>query len=344
MRHRIFLSALACVALWIGSARAQSPFYQDKTITIVVGFIPGDVYDLFARLIAQYIPRYIPGSPNAIVQNMPGAGSLVAANHLYTVAKPDGLTLGAISPALYFDQLIGRKEVRFDWAKFAWLGTPTLTNRLLYMRSDAPYRSIHDVLKSKEPPKCGATGTGTSEYYVPRLLEESLGAKFNMVTGYPGGGDVDLAVERGEIECRAFSIQAYFAREPFHTWRKTGFVRVLVQTGLRRDPRLPDVPTIYELMDQYQTPEASRRLAKVVMASDSFGRPIVAGPGLPPERAKILREAFGKTVKDPDFLAEAKKKKLEADPATGEELEALAKEVIVQPPEVIERMRKLLGK
>lgn len=344
MRPRYFLITLTCLALWIGSARAQTPFYQGKTVTILVGFIPGDAYDLFARLIAQHIGAHIPGTPNIIVQNMAGAGSMIAGNYVYAVTKPDGLTLGAIGPALYFNQLIGHKEVRFDWAKFTWMGSPTLSDRLLYMRSDAPYKSIHDVLKASTPPKCGATGTGTSEYYVPRLLEETLGTKFQMVTGYPGGGDVDLAVERGEIQCRAFSIQAYFAREPFHTWRKTGFVRILVQTGLRRDARLPDVPTIYELMDQYQTAEASRGLAKLVMASDTFGRPIVAGPGLPSERAKILRDAFAKTVKDPDFLAEAKRKKLEIDPATGEELETLAKEVISQTPDVIERMKKLLGK
>jgi tripartite-type tricarboxylate transporter receptor subunit TctC len=138
-------------------------------------------------------------------------------------------------------------------------------------------------------------------------------------------------------------MSSFFAHEPFHTSRKTGFVRVLVQTGRNRDPKLPDVPTIYELMDHYKTPEGSRRLATVVLAAGALGRPLVGTPGIPEDRVKILREAFVMTVKDPEFLAEVKKRKWELDPVGGEELEALAKEVVAQPPEVIERMKKLLG-
>lgn len=330
--------------LWSSSVEAQAPFYQGKTISIVVGNPAGDVYDLYARVLVQHMPKYIPGSPNFIVQNMPGAGSMIAANYLYSVVKPDGLTIGSIFPALYFDQLVGRKEVKFDWTKFIWLGTPVQSEHQMYMRADAPYKTIEDVRKASEPPKCGATGTASTAYYIPKLMEETLGTKFNIVTGYQGGSDIDLAVERGEVVCRAFTITAFFAREPFHTWRKKGFVRNLIQTGRKRDERLPDVPTIFELMDQYKTPESSRRLATVVLAAGTVGRPIVAPPGFPGDRVKILREAFIKTMKDPEFLAEAKKKKLEIDLVSGEELEALAKEVIAQPPEVVERMKKLLGK
>jgi len=161
--------------------------------------------------------------------------------------------------------------------------------------------------------------------------------------GYQAGADIDLAVERGEVQCRAFTITAFFAREPFTTWRKKGFVRVLLQTGKKRDDRLPDVPTIYQFMDKYKTPEAGRRLATVVLAGGDIGRPIVAPPGLPAEKQTILREAFTKSVQDPQLLEEAKKRRLEMDPANGEELEQLAKEVIDQPPEVVERMKKLLG-
>ena len=344
MSMKRILSALLFVLALDSGLQAQTPFYQGKTITIVVGNPAGDVYDLYARALSQYMGKHIPGNPNIIVQNMAGAGSMIAANYLYSVSKPDGLTIGSIFPALYFDQLVGRKEVKFDWTKFIWLGTPVQSEHQMYMRADAPYKTIEDIRKASEPPKCGATGTASTAYYIPKLMEETLGTKFNIVTGYQGGSDIDLAVERGEVICRAFTITAFFAREPFTTWRKKGFVRHLIQTGRKRDEKLPDVPTIFELMDKYKTPESSRRLATVVLAAGTVGRPIVAPPGLPGDRVKILREAFMKTVKDPEFLVEAKKKKLELDPVSGEELEALAKEVIAQPPEVVERMKKLLGK
>jgi tripartite-type tricarboxylate transporter receptor subunit TctC len=268
---------------------------------------------------------------------------MIAANHVYAVAKPDGLTLGAIGRGLYFDQFVGRKEVRFDWAKFIWIGSPEQSNSLLYMRADTPYRTMEEIRKAEEPPKCGATGTFSTGYFLPKLLEETVGTKFNVVTGYQGGGEIDLAVERGEIQCRAMSIDAFMAREPFHTWRKKGFVRVLIQTGRKGDTRLADIPTIYDLMDRYRTAEAGRRLATIIMASGDFGRPLVAPPGVPSANVKTLREAFRNAMSDPELLAEAKKKKLEADFSAGEELEALAKEVIAQPAEVIERMKKLLG-
>lgn len=342
MKKGAFICSVFCLA-WSSGLQAQTSFFQGKTITIVVGAKAGDAYDLYGRLLAQYMPKYIPGNPNIIVQNMTGAGSIIAANYVYGVAKPDGLTVGAIYPALYFDQLIGRKEIKFDWTKFAWIGSPVTSNYLLYMRADSPYETMADIRKASEPPKCGSTGTGVGGYWLPKLLEEVIGTKFNIVLGYQGGADIDLAVERGEVQCRAFTITAFFAREPFLTWRKKGFVRVLIQTGKKRDDRLPDVPTIYQFMDKDKTPEAGRRLATIVLAGGDIGRPIVAPPGLPVERLTILREAFTKSVRDPQFLEEAKKRGLEMDPANGEELEQLAKEVIDQPPEVVERMKKLLG-
>lgn len=323
---------------------AQAPFYQGKTITIAVGTKAGDVYDLYARLIGEHMAKHIPGNPNIIAQNMPGAAALIAANHVYNVAKPDGLTLGAIYPALYFQQLSKRPEVKFDWTKFIWLGSTVKSNHLLYMRADTPYKSMDDVRKASEAPKCGATGITSTGYYMPKLLEETIGAQFNIVSGYVAGQDIDLAVERGEIQCRAFTITAYFAREPFISWRKNGFVRVLIQTGSKRDERLTDVPTIYEFMDKYKTSEAGRSLAKIVLAAGDFGRPIVAAPGVPADRVKILKEAFNKAIKDPALLADAKKRKLEIDPTSSEEMDALAKEVIAAPPDVVERVKKLLGK
>ena len=168
---------------------------------------------------------------------------------------------------------------------------------------------------------------------MPKLLEDAIGTKFDVVSGYVAGSDIDLAVERGEVQCRAFTINAYFAREPFITWRKKNFVRVLYQTGSKPDPRLKDVPLFNELMDKYKTPENVRRLAKVVVAADEFGRPIVFPPGVPADRVKIIRDAFNKTINDPALLAEAEKRRLDIDPATGEELDALAKEVMTAPPD-----------
>jgi tripartite-type tricarboxylate transporter receptor subunit TctC len=347
MDHKILRVISMLLALFLFTPLPQAradDFYKGKTIKIVVGFLAGDVFDLWARLYAQYMPKHIPGKPDIIVQNMPGAGSIIAANHVYNVGKPDGLTLGSPLPALYFDQLVGRKEVQFDWAKFVWIGSPVQNEHQMYMRTDAPYKTIEDIRKAAVPPKCGTTGTGSTGYYVPKFMEDAIGTKFNIVTGYQGGQDVDLAVERGELQCRAFTIEAFFAREPFHTWRKKGFVRTVVQTGRSRDPKLPDTPTIYELMDQYKTPEATRRLGNVVLAAGALGRPIVGTPGIPAERVAILREAFNKTLNDPEFLAEIERRKYELQPVKGEELEAMAKDVIAQPPDVIERMRKLLGK
>jgi tripartite-type tricarboxylate transporter receptor subunit TctC len=332
------------ILICFAQVHAQAPFYEGKTIRIVVGLPAGDAYDLYARMLAAHMGKYIPGNPNIIVQNMAGASSMITANHVYNIGKPDGLTFGSILPSLYFDQLLRRKEVQFDWAKFVWLGSFERSNNLLYMRADTPFKTIHDVTKASEPPKCGSTGTGSPSYYLIRLLNDAIGTKFDVVTGYQGGQEIDLAVEKGEVQCRAFTITTFFAREPFHTWRKNGFVRVLTQTGKKRDAKLADVPTVNDLMEEYKTPEATRRLATLMLASGDFGRPIIATPGIPPERVKMLREAFAKALKDPALLEEAKKKRLEIDPLTGEEIEALAKEVLATDKEVIGRMEKLLGK
>ena len=173
----IILPTLVLVVLWSSTGSAQTPYYAGKTITIVAGTKAGDVYDLYARMFAQHMPKYIPGNPNIIVQNMAGAGSMIAANFVYNVSNPDGLTIGAIFPALYFDQVVQRPEVKYDLSKFLWLGSPVTSNHLLYMRADSPYRTIDDIRKAKEPPRCGSSGTGTTGFYIPRLLDEVFGHK-----------------------------------------------------------------------------------------------------------------------------------------------------------------------
>lgn len=348
MRQSKLITILALfplIPLSLNPAFAQAPFYQGKTIRIVVGYLAGDSHDQLARTTARFLGRHIPGNPDIIVQNMPGAGSMIAANHVYVVAKPDGLTLGSIAPGLYYAQLTGRKEVQFDWAKFTWIGSPERNGHLLFMRADTPYKTLEDIRKAAEPPRCSATGVGTSGYDVPKLLEDTLGLKFRVITGYPGGAEQDLALERGEVHCRAITIAAFFAREPFLTWHKKGFVRVLVQTARQRNPKIADVPTIFELMDQHKTPDAKRRLATVYLGAGGFGAwPIVSSPGLPADRVKILREAYAKMVKEPELLEEAKKKGWEIKPVSGEDLEALAREVMSQPPEVIDWLKKLFTK
>jgi tripartite-type tricarboxylate transporter receptor subunit TctC len=322
---------------------AESNYFQGKTVRVVVGSSAGGGYDLWARLMAQHIGKHIPGNPVVVVQNMPGAGGAVAANYLYGVAKPDGLTLGAFNPALYFDQLVGRPEVKFDWSKFTWIGSPEQNDILHYIRTDAPFKTIDDLRNTKDPPRCGSTGTGTSGHYIPRLLEETLGIKTTIVSGYQGGAEIDLAVERNEIVCWSPLIATYFGRDPYKRWHKSGFTRVVVQTGAKRDERLKDVPTLNELMQQYKTPESGRRLAKVILTAATLGRPISASPGLPADVTRTLRDAYTQTMRDPELVAEVAKRGWDMQPLTGAELESLSKEVIIQPKEVIEKMKWVLG-
>jgi tripartite-type tricarboxylate transporter receptor subunit TctC len=239
---------------------------------------------------------------------------------------------------------VGRKEAQFDIRRFAWIGSPVREPMIFYIRSDSPHKTIADVKNAKEPPKCGSTGTASSDFILSRMLEDTLPPlKINTVQGYPGGAEIDLAVEKGEVICRGMTASPYFGREPFLTWQKNKFVRVLLYTGDKRDERIPDVPTLNEIFDKEKVPETNRRVAEVILAGESFGRPIVATPGTPPDRVKTLREAFNKAMKDPDLLAEAQKGRMDVDPENGENLAKLANRVLDQPPDVITRVKKILG-
>ncbi len=174
--------AVSVALLWTTNLFAQTPYYQGKTIRLIVGSSAGSTYDGYMRLIAQYWGKHIPGNPAIVGQNMPGAGSQIAANFVYNAAKPDGLTLASVIPALYFNQLAGKKEVQFDWSKFTFIGSPDRSVNLLYVRADTPFKTIHDLRTASTPPKCSATGTGTVGHYFPRLLEETIGAKVSIVT------------------------------------------------------------------------------------------------------------------------------------------------------------------
>ena len=324
------------------SVYAQSaPFFQGKTIRIIVGFTSGGLYDQYARILAHHMPKHIPGNPSIIVQNMPGAGSLTATNYVYSVAKPDGLTLAMPGSGIYLDQMLGRKEATFDVTKLAWIGSVDQRDLLLYMKADAPWKTVDDVLASAEKPKCGATGTSDLTTIMINILEETLGLKFNNVRGYPGGVEIDLAIEKGEIHCRGAGLTTHFAREPYFTWHKNGFDRHIVQTGAIKDPRLLDAPTLLELMDKRKTPAISRHVAKAMLVSATLGRPLIGTPGIPADRIKTLRDAYLKAFKEPEVIDEAKKTNLDLETLAGTEVEKQIREVMKQPKEVIERVKKL---
>jgi tripartite-type tricarboxylate transporter receptor subunit TctC len=325
-----------------GPVNAQpEPFFKGKQITIVVGFTAGGIIDLWARLFSQHLGKYIPGNPSFIVQNVAGGGSMIAANQLYNLAKPDGLTLGMISSGLYFDQLTGVQQVKFDWAKFGWIGSPVRNFEVLAMRSDAPYKSMEDIQKAAQPPRCGTTGTGATGHYFPRFLEQALGGKIQVVLGYPGNRDVEIAMERGEVQCYAITKEA-FLREPGRSWLKRGFIRALVQGGQKRDALFPGTPTIYELMEKHKTPDEIKSFATVLLSPGAIGRPLITPPNVPPERLKILREGYATMIKDPDFLAETRKRDWDVEYIGGEELEATAAKVVMQSPETVERLKRIL--
>lgn len=333
--------ALVLVPLSDAVHGQSAPFYKDKSIRIVVGFSSGGLYDQYARLLARHMGKYIPGQPNFIVQNMPGAGSLTATNYVYSVAKPDGLTLGMLGSGIYLDQLLGRKEATFDVAKLPWIGSIDQRDLVLYMKADAPWKSIEEVMSSKEQPKCGATGTSDLTSIMTSILEETLGVKFQDIRGYPGGVEIDLAIEKGEVHCRGTGITTHFAREPYFTWHKNGFDRHIVQTGSKKDPRLPDAPTLVELMDKRKTPQFSRNVAKVMLLSATLGRPMVTTPGTPADRVNILREAYLKTFADPEVAQEAKKRRLDLQALPGATVEAEIREVMNQPQDIVARVKKL---
>ena len=340
---RITFSILAFLLCLAGPrlGAAQEPYYKGKQIRIIVGLSSGGGYDRAARMLARTIGKYIPGNPDVVVQNMPGASSVTASNYVWGVAKPDGLTLLAPHNNVYLSQLSGQKEVQFDLAKFQWIGSLENDDMMLFARADAPYKSIGDIVKAKEQPKCGSTGVGSSDYVMSKVLEDTIGAKVTHVTGYPGSSEIAIALERGEVSCMGLTIATYFGREPFGTWYKDKYVRFLAQSGRKRDSRIADAPTVYELMDEYKTPATKRRVAEAMLQGGEWARSLMAPPATPADRVAILRAAHEKASKDPDLLAEAKKLRMEITHLRGEHLQSVAKEVMTPPPEVIEQIKKL---
>jgi putative tricarboxylic transport membrane protein len=337
----VFLCLFAWLSAWLALSFAYAqtkPFYEGKTVRVIVG--PSGGYDYWARLLARTMPKYIAGNPSFVVQAMPGAGSVIATNYVYNVAQPDGLTVGMPTQQIYMGEFVGSPEVKFQTRNLLWIGSPDQNPAILYMRADTPYKTIDDVIKSKVPPKCGGTGFESSSIMV--AVEEALGARFELVLGYQGANEVDLAVVRGEVVCRSLGLTAHFSREPFLSWHAKGFDAHLFQTGRKRDPRAGDTPTIYELMDRYKTPEIIRRAVEVLTLGDGFGHPMMAPPNTPADRVKTLREAYAKALRDPELVAAAQKGRWDIEPVSGEELQSLADRIMVQPPAVVDQVKKIL--
>jgi tripartite-type tricarboxylate transporter receptor subunit TctC len=322
-------------------AQVGKPFYEGKTIQLIVSSGTGATTDFTARLVARYLGKYIPGNPNIVVHNMPGGGGLVAANYIYNVSKPDGLAIVAVSRANYMEQMIGRPEVKTDFRKLGWLGSFNKTPMMIACRSDTPYKTIDSLRASKTPPRFGQSGTGSISYVFGRLVEAIFDLKFRNVTGFKSARETDLAMERGEVDCRASS-DLTVIRAPWNKWIKEKFVTFILQQGPEKSPLIPPVPTVYELAPPQAKPTVD--LMGVMLAFTEFDRPFAAPPGMPKERLQILRDAFLKMLKDGEFSAEAEKL-LDWDGSshmTGEQLQKRIETAMNQPAEVIKRIKEIL--
>jgi tripartite-type tricarboxylate transporter receptor subunit TctC len=331
---------LPCFAQKAAAQNAKS-FFEGKTIQIVVASGPGASTDIGARLVGRFLGKHVPGNPGVIVQNMPGAGGLVAANHTYNLAKPDGLTLVAVTRSNYLDQMVGKPEVRFDFRKFSWIGSFNKSPMMIACRSDTAYKSIAAIRAAKTPPRFGQAGTGSISYVFANLVSKALDLRIKNVLGFGSGREIDLGMERGEADCRATS-DVTVIRTPWDRWVKENWVTFVLQQGPQKSRLLPPVPTVAELAAPDAKPYVS--LMDVMLAYTEFDRPYGAPPGMPKERLEILRQSFERTLKDPDFVAEAKKL-LDWDGTTflsGEDLRKKIEVTVTQPPDVIKRIKEVL--
>ena len=344
-RGRIF--AYFVVVVLTGSvlnvgAQDDQGFYAGKTIQLQVSSGPGATTDISARLVGRYLGKHLPGNPNIVVQNMPGGGGLVGANYLFNVAKPDGLTIGAISRANYIEQMVGRPEVKTDFRKLSWIGSFNRAPMMVACRSDTEYKSVAAIRAAKTPPRFGQSGTGSISYVFANLIERILDLKIKNVTGFKSGRETDLGMERGEVDCRATS-DITVIREPWNRWVKENYVTFIIQQGPEKSALLPPVPTVVELARPEAKPYLT--LMDVMLAYTEFDRPFAAPPDVPRNRLQILRESFERMLKDAEFASEAKKL-LDWDGTTflsGEQLQKKLIATVTQPPEVIKRIKEILA-
>ncbi len=329
---------LALAGLASSTAVAQqsiADFYHGKTIRMIVATSPGGDYDLRARLIARHMGKHIPGNPTFVVSNMPGGVGVQAANYMTVQAPKDGTTIHAIMQGMSALQALGGANVEFDTRKFPWIGNTTDTPNVINSWYTTGIKTIQDVMTRELV--VGAPGTATSSVYYPKALNELVGTKFKIVSGYPGGNVVNLAMERGEVGGRGSNSWASW-KSTHPEWLKEKKIYILVQIALKRDPELADVPTMIELAKN----EDDRKLMEFLSADIPISRAYVTTPEVPPERIEALRRAFDATMKDPAFLAEAAKTDMDISPSTGEEAQKFADMIANTPASVLERAKKIL--
>ena len=316
-------------------AQAKSDFYAGKTIDVLIGYSAGGGYDAYARLVARHLGNHIPGKPNLVPRNMPGGGGRVVAGYINSVAPKDGTVIATADQSLPLQQALGDPTVRVDTSKFFWIGTPIADNNTLVTWHTTGVSTV-DQAREKAV-VMGATGENTSAQY-PRAMNALLGTKFKVIIGYPGGNDINLAMERNEVGGRGSNNwPSWKATRP--TWLTEKKINILVQIGLKRDPDLQDVPLLYELAKN----DEDRAALRLLSAPVAIGRPLFTTPGVPKERVEILRRAFDETMKDPAFLEEAKKQNLDISPSTGEELQQVVADILATPKAAADRLNKAIA-
>jgi tripartite-type tricarboxylate transporter receptor subunit TctC len=327
--------ALAAVAAFAPRAEADD-FYAGKTINLYIGYSIGGAYDVYARQIGRFLGKHIPGNPTVVPQNMEGAGSLRAANYLYTRAPKDGTAIATFARGAAFYPLMGLSGATFDAPKFNWLGSANNETSLCVAWAATGIKSIDD-LKTREM-TAGGTGPTDDTVQFVKVINATLGTKMRPVTGYPGGGDVMLAMERGEVQGRCgWSYSSLLTTHK--SWITDHKINILMQLGLRKHPDLPDVPLIVDL----PMPPDKLAILRLVFARQVMGRPFAAPPGVPPERVAALRDAFMATLKDPEFLAAAEQAQLEVAPVDGDEVQKLVTDIYKTPPEVALAAGKMMN-
>ncbi len=327
----------ACVALFatpFGSAQAQSnpqpmaEFYKGRNIEFIVGWSAGAGYDVYARFLARYIGRHIPGNPSVVTQNLSGAASLRATNYLYNVAAKDGTVFGMIGRGTAFDPLLlSNAAAQFEAAKFNWLGSMNDEVSVCVAWGEPGVTKLDDVYTKELI--IGGSGPSADTDQFPQLMNRMLGTKFKIIPGYPGGNEINLAMQRGEVKGRCgWSWSSVRVTHP-EQYRTKAF-HVLVQLSLSKHADLPDIPLVMDLAKN----DEQKQMFKLVFARQVMGRPVLAPPGVPGDRLAALRKAFMDTMKDPEFLAEAARTKIEITPVSGEAVQKLVEEIYAQPREI----------
>jgi tripartite-type tricarboxylate transporter receptor subunit TctC len=324
---RTLTVAVALAWPMAGQAQSQADFYKGKTVEVYIGYTVGGAYDAYARLLARHMGKYIPGNPTVLTKNMDGAGSLRLANWLYSVAPKDGTVFGTIGRGIPFDPLLGRSGAQFEATKFSWIGSANDEVSVCAAWHTAPVDKLED-LTTREMIVGGTAGSADTDQF-PRVVNGVLGTKMKVISGYPGGNDINLAMERGEVEGRCgwswSSVKATHQK-----WLDEKKVKILAQLSLAKHPDLPDVPLV---LDFAKTDE-QKQILKVIFARQVMGRPFLGPPGIPADRLAVLRKAFIDTMKDKEFLAEADKGQFEITPVSGEEIQKLVEEVYQTPKEI----------